>query len=819
MKKIWLVLTIVFTVLTLSGCDLLSEDLQDKISEELCKEDPDNELCDLDALSDLEDDIVMDFVEDFHKKVKDGTLADTCMEYISPSNPDLLMKCREGDLMFLPEGIDTFTPVSVIEDGNMYTIMAEEIMNDKELYVKVTIVDIDGKFYIEDYSFKLEEKMMKEISEEEGNKIFIDFFTMLPDRSKSNKEFCDMFFDGVDDDCNLFRESFNKDYRDIATIEVTSHKEYEFRGHVTVLKAMDNTGGTGLDVTLELAYNDDDDLRVKFVAKKSPNPIHDEATTEAMNMLYDYVDSSMSDDDFEMMYKFADYNSSRSNRGDSAKMVDEVTLLYKDIEGNKLVLYVHFRQEFGPVQTHRLDVMIDSSGDKVMYEYAFVDPEIITDLDTAKHNIDSFFDVFTDLGEDRYRYSSMYYGSGMNLDTFVDPNVCPMDMFMVEGVYESEMAGEFLVRAKFPPVPCSDGRNYQLNIRVNRWESRTVIDINDIDNDCDGICEVDERTDMFMLYSMYLEDYMNKDITDTELISMYFDSPLPESFHDIRKEVQAVKNKSLYDVVGPIDEDTYIFLVLETEGDMTSIVQDTIIIRKRIDKATPLLAFVDPDSDGDSVPYDEKVALNNELMMLLNDETKTDMEACKMVIAPHRIGKCSPIRQHLMDMGYEVYEIELFIDMDGNNFLRIKQRPDLLTQAWDALIDESLVYYYYDESGKLLIELVKVPDEISSVEAEDDWNEVVSAMNDSSIPIEEICPMLSTVSYDTCSSMRTRATATETMIVTTNFEMIEGVYHVTVQYRSGDEMQGEVYMYTLRYVNDDAHNYSILEITETPSGE
>lgn len=818
MKKIVMFIGLFVAVLTLSGCDFLSDDLQDQISEELCKNDPDNELCDLDALQDLEDQVVTNFVEEFQMKVQDGTLAEVCEEFISPSNPNLLEQCRNDELVILPEGVTTFTSSSVTEDGNTYSIKGEEEMDGKELYVKVVIVEVEGVFYIEDYSYMTVVPDRMELTETKAYDFYQSFFDMLLDENKTNQEFCDIFYDGIDDDCNLFRNQFMEDYRDITMIEMLGFSEAKVHGHVTVLKAKEDTGGEGFEFTLELSVNEEDEIKVKD-SYRGENPLYEAAETAAMNALYDFIDPTITNDEFFLKYDFANHNTVREKRTIATKMYGAVIPLFSDQSTTKTSMYFQFREEFGQVQGQRLDVSIVATGDTVLYKYEFIEPEIITDLPTAKANIDSFFDIFTDIGENRMMYSNMYYGSGMNIDTFVNRESCDTDMFTVEQVYETEILGEFVVRAKFPPVPCSDGRSYSLNIRVNRWESRVMLDINDIDNDCDGICEVDDRTDLFMMYSLYLDDYMSKEVTDTMLEDTYFEETLPRSFFDIRKEVQDKKNRSLHEVIGPVDENTYIFVLIETEGDMMRIVEDKIKITKRVDKATPLLSIVDPDSDDDSIPIDEKLALNNNLQALFNRVSIANYDACRLNVPVHRIDKCTPLRQSTIDMGYIVHKIELLIDMDGNNFLRIRRRPDLLTQEWDELIDTSLAYYYYDENNMLVVEMIHVPDGISDpIEYEDDWESVVMAINDTTIPQDEVCMKVSTSSYDTCSSMRARVTNTSSMIVTTSMEMIEGVQHFTVDYQTADGTPGAVYVYRLLYVNDAEHNYSVLEIMEiTPT--
>lgn len=113
MRKLIVFIAIITIGIFLSGCEYLPEDFQEQLTHELCANEPENPLCDLDLLNELEDQIVIDVVDNVVAKVKEKANKSNCKNMIAPNNPDLLEVCETDDYLFLPEGVDDFIPLRV----------------------------------------------------------------------------------------------------------------------------------------------------------------------------------------------------------------------------------------------------------------------------------------------------------------------------------------------------------------------------------------------------------------------------------------------------------------------------------------------------------------------------------------------------------------------------------------------------------------------------------------------------------------------------------------------------------------------------------
>ncbi len=246
MKKILLLGVIIIIGFGLSGCEFLPEETFDQISEDLCRENPDHELCDLESLDDVEDELVTNLVMDLKETVGDG-IDDDCDGIIAPSNPDLLDKCRNGDLF--PEGIEDFEVIDVMKTDDTYEVTLKT-MNDNEFFkVTFTIVEHEGKEHIDMWDtgqVYIDEDMGEVLDNEMYVKELIADYQL-----KSKDEFCSIWFDGIDDDCNLVGDTLGMSI----FVEIDNIRPYmEMYYEIDVL-----LGDNKMPDKLYIRLDDDDD--------------------------------------------------------------------------------------------------------------------------------------------------------------------------------------------------------------------------------------------------------------------------------------------------------------------------------------------------------------------------------------------------------------------------------------------------------------------------------------------------------------------------------------------------------------------------------
>lgn len=303
MKRISMFVTLFITMLTLVACDLIPEEVFDEvtdvISKELCEEDPDNVLCTLESLDDLEDIIVLGLVEEFHEGYMSDDYSKYCTLLISPSNPELIDACMNKEFEILPADISQFTPEMVENDGSSYVVKGTHDLEDFEFMIYLTIVEVDGRFYIEDYNYDLQRVPMEIMIQ--GRFDFYDkFFMDLGDRTIDNEAFCNMYYDGIDNDCDGIRDSFLEDVGEVLTVEAIAVVGSSVHGHVTVLKAKEDID-VPLDVLLELVVTEDGEISAGTF-NVGDVPTQEEFVNLFDSMLGDYLDPIISDDEFKEMY-------------------------------------------------------------------------------------------------------------------------------------------------------------------------------------------------------------------------------------------------------------------------------------------------------------------------------------------------------------------------------------------------------------------------------------------------------------------------------------------------------------------------------------
>lgn len=255
MKKMFLLIGVLAVSFTLSACDLLPEDILEQTQEEICAEDPENEICDVENIDDLDkiinDEAVATGLSMFLNDFNDDTL----------TNEDFCGKWFEG----IDNDCDGLGEERMKGDGNRLSVVSN-VMDVSDLvdnmvtgslkfnfdgHVTVlkfalTLTNTDGVlgYKITSSSMMVGELELSELRDE--IMLFIDDYS---NPELTNEEVCAMWFDGEDQNCDGLtkeRTKFkagadlskkvnimdNDDDGDMLEATV----KFELDGHVTVLK-------------------------------------------------------------------------------------------------------------------------------------------------------------------------------------------------------------------------------------------------------------------------------------------------------------------------------------------------------------------------------------------------------------------------------------------------------------------------------------------------------------------------------------------------------------------------------------------------------
>ena len=201
MKKIVIIISMLSFGLFLSGCD---QEVLDQVSEELCTEDPDHELCNPDALQNIEDEIVMTIAEEAFMRAKEKANKTKCRDYFSPTNVELLNQCLDEENSLIPVEYETFTATSVVSDGEFY-IVTGTTTDDLEIVVVVRLIDVEGTTYIDHFEVITPGDTNADLSKADAKRALEGFIADYLDETVENSVVCPIF-DGEDNDCNLYRQ-------------------------------------------------------------------------------------------------------------------------------------------------------------------------------------------------------------------------------------------------------------------------------------------------------------------------------------------------------------------------------------------------------------------------------------------------------------------------------------------------------------------------------------------------------------------------------------------------------------------------------------
>ncbi len=673
MKKMLTMVTILVFSLVLSGCDLLGDEQVQEQVDLLCVEDPDNELCDLETLKDLEEDEILDFIDSVMMKAKEKANRTKCSSLIAPGSTGLIEECSTDDFFFIPEGVDTFNPVSIMVEGDYYVVVGTTDDSQEELSIKIKIVQVDGVYYVEDWMMILDTFTEGELGLERA-KEFVKMFIMdYHDASITDDDFCALYLVGppYDDDCDGRAEFLESGRR----IEVLHLDEDSDNDSIDTKKvkvraiSIDEEGVSEgeMDITFTVMLDEMGNLKVTEIQSDGidddcngvcePNPIDTSTVDELFrNFVASYFDPSVTNEELNEMYfrnMYLDFFEGREEElangfmvevKDTAHYMDSFFDIFLEIidEGEmyEQILRIEvFSDEMGLY--FRFDEGIDNDCDGV--EECYID-----DYNEIEMIINNFFYSYGDLSITDEEFFGMYY-----LMEF--PSTFPMRSSILDGhvtvlkimpTYDSFFD-------IFVEVRTQNGvSEYRLEVRVNRIDMALVIN-DPIDEDCDNVCDdILNPDEVLMYFDMFLNDFTNPEISDEVLLTEYNG----DGFPDFLLARQDIIDGHVTVLKAMHSHDSFFDIFVEVQLQTGEVRHWTLEVRvNRIDMAIIVNDGVDDDCDGycDFVkdPYEIEMIVLDFFNMWV-DETVSDEEIDAMFFMG--MGADLFTARSLMFQGYSV---------------------------------------------------------------------------------------------------------------------------------------------------------------------
>ena len=201
MKRLIFVISVVFLSLGLAGCDMISPEQVEEISEEFCRENPTSEICEGDLVGELEDEIILNVFNRILDEYNDETNTTFCEDYFSVTNTELLDSCRESKAGLIPESYEGFTVSDVVKkttitDQDVFeiTVVSEDLT--VEIVFTIGLVNVEGIMFINTWSFESNETTPAEqdVSLEAAKAYFEEFIADYLDAEQTSYDVCTKYF-------------------------------------------------------------------------------------------------------------------------------------------------------------------------------------------------------------------------------------------------------------------------------------------------------------------------------------------------------------------------------------------------------------------------------------------------------------------------------------------------------------------------------------------------------------------------------------------------------------------------------------------------
>ena len=727
MKKLMSLATVFVLGIVLSGCDLVPEDVQDQLNDLLCEESPDDPLCNLESIEDLEEEVVMDLVEEVLLKAKEKANKTKCSSVIAPGSVELIEECAIDDFFFLPDEVDMFTPLTVTSDGMEYVITGFTDDSSEELVITLKVVFVDNQYYLEDWSYEFVTLQSNELTFDLVKQFVIDFVRDIQDPTISTDDFCMMYFDGEDNDCDGLRDEVLDSGQTIELLRLDPDDDNDSVYDATLRVVVD---GEELEVVVEFEVFRQDFGPVQTTRVEStmePVEYIDEVAMFFMDFLDDYQDPMISNEYISGKYfrdmmptDFLEYRMEELEDGiqlDFGSIAEkgihkfyEVWIVVTiDGEVNDVMLSLKSREDsLGMYMIFEVEDGIDDDCD------GYGDTCSVPDLTTEEVEVlfNSFIAAFLDPTITDETLNEMYFRGQAPESVFenrFEKIADEMEVVVLEVDKDNRQLNLTLqVTEDFETEMVS------LSLRVLQDDNGLFMEWLDEDDDCDGVdtCSINiSEEDVEMFFQEFVMDYFNANITNDEIDELYFRWMAPEGMLDSR--MSEIEEGLQVTVLYAMRVDSFfdIYMELYIEGEMEESVLRVAIYE---DEAGLYMEFiydnVDDDCDGiEECPFiqeiDEFELFFNQFVMDYMNSDYSDDELL-MMYSMYEFPMSFPERQTFIVDGHVTvlkmsepwdtyFEVELeFLDGTEATMLEFEVRVNRNDMAL-------MMWFNYDECFEL----------------------------------------------------------------------------------------------------------------------
>jgi hypothetical protein len=834
MKKYITVFALALLVFTLSGCDLIQSDTIQTATEEFCLENPDNELCNIDSLDDIEESVVLSLFNDMLENLDTTDIDEYCNQFISADNRELLESCKTDIKSLFPEGIEDYEVLSVMNEEGEYKIELKNTQTD-EMFVFSLGITVENDIVVISRMQAGPIFVLSPPDIEESTKLIEAFILDMENSDLTDEQVCEIWYDGVDQDCDGIADERVKfkagaelskkvniiDSDDDDDGILTAIVSFDLDGHVTVLKIAFNYDNSGEELKLMVRHIDSDDDNDSF---------EDEAVSMIERFILDLENSDLTDEQVCELWDGKDDDcdgipDARTKFKAGADLSKKVNILDPDSDGDGILVG---------------EVSFDLDGHVTVLKIAFDVEKTETDFALLLRGIESYSpyipnegltmkleEFISDYEDANISDSELYakwfdeikYGSCGTDEEDPTKASCPDEIPVRcdSSMDNCPVKHRFLLKTVTPPEDNPETSLYEavyssevyghitlirIAFDIDDTGSELKLIIHDLDSDDDTVVDEEEfdLDEVKALWDKYINDYHDSLITSEEINEIYFNGKLESGFMDDRASdlengVMITTKNITHSNEKP---DSFFDIELEIiEGD--EVVSSSIRIRvNRIDMAL-YLSFQDPITVVD-VSFEEATTMLSAYKKGYDHYASSSQMSCAASVVDYQVEECEAERELMLENGYTLVDFNL--EIIGENYV-----VELIFK--DADMNEikktKFVFFFADEDTYLLAFYDKYVGEVDNDEVDLLLEDFVKNTSDDGVLTVHVCHFLSGGSDgedNDCDGIVSKVRDNEYEFILGEVEDLGDTYLVEFIYRNDTVSFSEFYYFTFYYDED-----------------
>jgi len=679
------------------------------------------------------------------------------------------------------------------------------------LLVSMFSVSLAGcEFLPDEVVDEVNKELIENVSEDQVLDQVEAFLRAYTNPDVSKEEVCNIWTDGLDDDCDGMIEEARVKFKagaDLSkTVQINDYDldadgdglgdvevAYDFGGHITVLKLRVQTS----------ILNEEPSLTI--VSFDVTHELKEEVLTMVNAFVADFSDDALSNDEVCRIWtdKIDDdcdgmVDEARVKFKTGAELSKSIAITNPDLDGDGW-LDVGVSYEFrGHVTVLKIAVQTEDSESRPSIQVMVKGVETILQENTQEE-----FDAFISALKDE----TISSGEVCRIWTDGIDDDCDG---MVDEARVKFKAGAELSKTVYGGDPDSDDDGlFDAIVEVKTDDAVTCMDLSfkevltgdtrsivftkvalfDGGGDCDDGDRDVYPGEVSKVIGDFFTAYNDASVTREDL-SVFFGMDLTEEYMLMRQRFLSSGAEVVFvDLIGPVDLNTYILVYDILTADGASRQDERMTVGHRIDKATPVLFTElihghDDDDDGDGILTAEEIEFVQAFEGALMDATRPLEEVCKEYLG--NMDSCP-----VLEDGEQVEEVQL-IESGAGILFRIKKRPDLLTSEWDYITDTYHAYLYEDLDGRRVLDLVPTIDFSYEEEVSRQFQEFLDGLANEAMSIDEVCTFVSNQGQIYCADLREQLLNMHPMIVGSKTVYLDNQEFVELSVSYGDSSDGRL---------------------------